>query len=66
VTIGGLAKGEDTGLGAMVALTVIWPNPILLLILVFGGLESWRRWRVFATPTSLRSSRAAKPMVSSI
>jgi Zn-dependent protease len=32
------------GLGALVALTILWPNPILLLILVFGGLESWRRW----------------------
>jgi Zn-dependent protease len=33
------------GLGALVGLTILWPNPILLLILVLGGLESWRRWR---------------------
>ena len=26
-------------------LAVIAPNPILILILMLGGLESWRRWR---------------------
>ena len=33
------------GLAALVVLTVIAPNPILILILVLGGLESWRRWK---------------------
>lgn len=33
------------GLGGLVALTVLRPNPILLLILVVGGMELWRRWR---------------------
>jgi Zn-dependent protease len=33
------------GLAALVALTFWHPNPILLLILVLGGLELWRRWR---------------------
>jgi Zn-dependent protease len=33
------------GFGALVVLTVLFPNPILLLILVLGGLETWRRWR---------------------
>jgi Zn-dependent protease len=40
------------GLGALVALTVVWPNPILLLILVFGGLESWRRWQERKSPSA--------------
>lgn len=40
------------GLAALVALTVLWPNPILLLILVFGGLESWRRWQGRKSPGS--------------
>jgi Zn-dependent protease len=33
------------GLLALIGLTIVAPNPILILILVLGGLESWRRWR---------------------
>ena len=33
------------GLAGLVGLTFFWPNPILLLILVLGGLEVWRRWQ---------------------
>jgi Zn-dependent protease len=33
------------GLVALLALTIVAPNPILILILVLGGLESWRRWQ---------------------
>jgi Zn-dependent protease len=33
------------GFGALVALVFIVPNFILLLILLFGGLETWRRWK---------------------
>jgi Zn-dependent protease len=33
------------GFGAIVALVFIAPNPILILILVFGGLETYRRWK---------------------
>jgi Zn-dependent protease len=33
------------GFGAMIALLFIAPNPILILILVFGGLETYRRWK---------------------
>jgi Zn-dependent protease len=33
------------GLLMMVALLVVRPNPILILIVVVGGLELWRRWR---------------------
>jgi Zn-dependent protease len=38
------------GLAAMVALVVFFPSPILLLIVVLGGLESWRRWKARNTP----------------
>jgi len=38
------------GLAALVALTIFYPSPILFLILIFGTLESWRRWRARATP----------------
>ncbi|MFO7572616.1 MAG: site-2 protease family protein [Gaiellaceae bacterium] len=34
------------GLLMMVGLVALRPNPILLLIVVLGGLELWRRWRV--------------------
>jgi Zn-dependent protease len=33
------------GFGALVAMLLVFPNPILLVILVFGGLETWRRWK---------------------
>jgi Zn-dependent protease len=33
------------GLAGLVALAFWHPNPILILILVVGGLELWRRWR---------------------
>ena len=33
------------GLAAMVATAVVFPNPIILLILVFAAVETWRRWR---------------------
>ena len=33
------------GYAALVALTFAFPNPIMILILIFGGIESWRRWK---------------------
>jgi len=33
------------GLVMMVGLVVVRPNPILLFIVVLGGLDLWRRWR---------------------
>jgi Zn-dependent protease len=33
------------GFAALVAVTILFPNPILLIILLFGGMETWRRWR---------------------
>jgi Zn-dependent protease len=33
------------GLAGLIALEIYRPNPILLIILVFGGLELWRRWK---------------------
>jgi Zn-dependent protease len=33
------------GLLLMVGLVVVRPNPILLVIVVLGGLDLWRRWR---------------------
>jgi Zn-dependent protease len=33
------------GLVGLVALTVLWPSPILPFIIVIGSIELWRRWR---------------------
>jgi Zn-dependent protease len=42
------------GLAGLIALTIFYPSPILFLILIFGGMESWRRWKVRATPEGRR------------
>ena len=33
------------GLAAMVAFAIAFPNPIILLILLLAGFETWRRWK---------------------
>jgi Zn-dependent protease len=38
------------GYAGMVALTFAFPNPIMILILLLGGMESWRRFRDRKTP----------------
>jgi Zn-dependent protease len=38
------------GLAGIVAMIAFFPSPILLLILVLGGFESWRRWKARNSP----------------
>ena len=33
------------GLAGLVVLMIVAPNPILILILIIGGMELWNRWR---------------------
>lgn len=33
------------GFGVMLGVALAFPNPIILLILLFGGMETWRRWK---------------------
>src|SRR5688500_8801860 len=33
------------GFGTIVVLVFLWPNPILILIALLGGYETYRRWR---------------------
>jgi Zn-dependent protease len=40
------------GYAALVGLTFAFPNPILILVLIFGGIESWRRFKARNTPES--------------
>ena len=42
------------GFGLLVAATFVFPNPIMLLILLFGGLETWRRWKARNEPARAR------------
>ncbi len=32
------------GLGAVITLVFLWPNPILILIAIFGAMDVYRRW----------------------
>jgi Zn-dependent protease len=45
------------GYGLLVAATVAFPNPIMLLILLLGGLETWRRWKERKSPEALTYHR---------
>lgn len=38
------------GLVMLVALTFVFPNPIMILVLLFGGFETYRRWKARNTP----------------
>ena len=40
------------GMAALVVLAFLYPNPILLLVLVFGGLELWHRWQARKDPAA--------------
>jgi Zn-dependent protease len=40
------------GFVLLLGTAVAFPNPIILLIVLLGGLESWRRWKLRKTPES--------------
>ena len=33
------------GLAAMIGFAILFPNPIILIIVLFAGMETWRRWK---------------------
>jgi Zn-dependent protease len=37
------------GLAGLLALAIVYPSPIIVLVLIFGAVESWRRWKARAT-----------------
>jgi hypothetical protein len=47
------------GLLGLIGLVFIAPNPILILILIIGGLEFWRRWQERRTPAAAAYYRIA-------
>jgi Zn-dependent protease len=40
------------GFGLLVGAAIAFPNPIMILILVLGGMETLRRWRTRKTPAA--------------
>ncbi|HEU4657972.1 MAG TPA: site-2 protease family protein [Capillimicrobium sp.] len=34
------------GFGVLLGATIAFPNPIMILILLLGGMETWRRWKL--------------------
>jgi Zn-dependent protease len=38
------------GFLALLGLVFLWPNPILIIILIFSGLELWQRWQTRNLP----------------
>jgi Zn-dependent protease len=47
------------GLAGLIGLTILAPNPILLLVLLFGSLELWRRWQERKNPEAAAYYRIA-------
>jgi Zn-dependent protease len=39
------------GFAGLVVLAFVFPNPIIVLILIFGGLETYKRWKLRKTGT---------------
>jgi Zn-dependent protease len=47
------------GFAALVALLFVFPNPIILLIVIFGAMETWRRWQARKSPEAKEYYRVA-------
>ena len=45
------------GFALLVAAAIAFPNPIMLIILLLGGFETWRRWKARKTPEARRYSQ---------
>jgi Zn-dependent protease len=59
------------GLAAMAALAIAFPNPIILLILVFAALSTWQRWKArraggAETEAYYRITRAQRAAVAAV
>ena len=38
-----------------IGVAVLFPNPIIFLIILFGGMETWRRWKERKSPEAQES-----------
>ncbi len=48
------------GFGLLIAVTVLYPNPIMLLILLLGGFETYRRWKARKAPEAQEYHRVSR------
>ncbi len=48
------------GWALLIALMIFFPSPIILLVALLGGLETWRRWKARKTPESKRYNRVSR------
>jgi Zn-dependent protease len=49
------------GLAGLLALLFVFPNPILILILILGGLDAWQRWRHRDATEEARAYYSVRP-----
>jgi len=47
------------GFGLLIAVTFLYPNPIMLLVLLFGGFETYRRYKARKEPESQEYHRVS-------
>jgi Zn-dependent protease len=47
------------GFAGLIVLVFVYPNPILLLIILFGAMETWRRWKDRKSPGAKEYYRVA-------
>jgi len=47
------------GYALLIGLAILYPNPILILVLLFGGLETWRRWKARKHPEAQEYHRVS-------
>ena len=48
------------GFALLVAVALLYPNPIMLLILLFGGFETYRRWKARKQPEARAYHRVSR------
>ena len=48
------------GFALLIAVTLLYPNPVMLLVLLFGGLETWRRWKARKEPEAQEYHRVTR------
>src|SRR3954471_23366289 len=48
------------GFGLLVAATFAFPNPIMVIILLLGAMETWRRWRARKSPEAQAYHRVTR------
>ena len=48
------------GFALLIVVGVLYPNPIMILILLLGGFETWRRWKARKSPEAQEYHRVSR------